>query len=37
MDSLIKNLKKMKLSDKIYFGDDLTKEEEFFEKCGEKC
>ena len=29
MDSLIKDLKKMNLSDEIYFGDYLSNEENF--------
>ena len=28
MDSLIKDLKKMNLSDEIYFGDDLSNEDD---------
>ena len=36
MDSLIKDLKKMNLSDEIYFGDDLSNEENFLKDVQKK-
>ena len=36
MDSLIKDLKKMNLSDEIYFGDYLSNEENFLKDVQKK-